>query len=266
MMTMNRTFKEAVKARMAETGEPYTLARKFILEHGSRRNRGTLVGVNEVGKRIYWNPQETPHLLVGGQPGSGKTFFLKYLIEQKKKSDSLVAFIDLKGRQTPLIEGVWRSACDASSARTVILEAWHLMESRYELMRSMVVNNYKHLPDAPAIFLIIDEFNSSLIEDELNQESIEASTEEMLREVLMLGRAAGVYLVVATQDPKVIPDSLNVHMDARLALGNMNSRLYDLITFLEPTEVPLMTEKRFGEATLRLGDLVEKVIIPDAIL
>lgn len=265
-MTIKRTFKEAVKARMMETREPYMLARKFVIEHGGGKHPGIFIGVNETGKRIYWNPQETPHLLVGGQPGSGKTFFLKYLIDQKKKSDALIAFIDLKKRQTPLIEDIWRSAQDISSAKTIILEAWEIMETRYQLMQTMVVNNYKHLPDAPAIFVVIDEFNSNLIEENLNQDSKDISIEKALQKVLMLGRAAGVHIVIAIQDTKVVPDSLNVHIDARLALGNMNSKLYDLITYLEPTEVPLVTEKRFREGTLRVGTLIEKIIIPDIVL
>lgn len=261
-MTISKTFKKAVKIHMKETGEPYSVARKFVLENGSHRNLGIPIGKDEANDKVYWNPQVCSHLLIGGKPVSGKTYFLNHLIkEMQGGGNNLIAFIDLKGMEYNSVNNLWRSVNDIDSGKKTILEAEAVMEERYKDMQVTGILNYRQLPNAPTIFVIIDEFNSFFPNKDLDPEDV--AILKPLLNILMLGRAAGIHLIITIQESSAIFSEIDLHIDARLALGVMSDNLYEIITYLEPTEVPLVTEKRFGEGTLRLHNWVGRLVISE---
>ena len=52
-----------------------------------------------VKKKIYWKPQEAPHVIVIGSTGAGKTYFSKILLGKivKYAPDSQLFICDFKG-------------------------------------------------------------------------------------------------------------------------------------------------------------------------
>lgn len=135
------------------------------------------------------------------------------------------------------------------------------MQSRYKIMQEMGVNNYRQLSDAPEIFLMIDEIESILGNAD---DKTKAKITLPLSSILMLGRAAGVRIIVTLQKPEVLPESLRAHFDARLALGQMSEAYYESITELDSdyhenswmtdTLFPLESSDTFGTGVLRLGN------------
>jgi Flp pilus assembly CpaE family ATPase len=253
-------------------GDAYTkLARMCLPEipdTPKRRGYGLLVGFDDSRGNVHWIPDEHSHLLVGGKPDSGKTYFLQGLFKQITDTDSLIVAVSLNQEALSADISIWREASNPKSALSVIKEIEELMQSRYTLMQKSGIKNYKQLRDTPAVFLVIDEIDAFIDEGDITKVKIVP----LLKSISMLGRAAGIHMVITTRRPEVIPENLRVHLDACLALGQMDEAYYEALTDLNSeyhlsswstdSPFPLASAKPFGEGVLRLGNNTTKVTIP----
>lgn len=146
------------------------------------------------------------YMLVGGNPGTGKSNFLNqviYSLAQNYDSDQVrFILVDLKlGVEFYAFEGLpqtWLTAYDPDGPELydTIKILQREIRKRMEIMRQVGVrkmSEYRALGrKMPYLFMVIDEYAEIKNNDKI---------ESMLKSLLQIGRAAGLRAILATQRP-----------------------------------------------------------------
>ena len=172
-------------------------------------------------------------ILVGGVRGYGKTTFLfsalTALLHQHGPHELQVALVDPKGFDFSLFDGVphlWAErATDAEGAARLLADLVAEMEDRGEQfarlgVRSLeafnlkVAGNEASPEPLPLLLVVVDEVTDLMLE--AGREA--AVLQRSLVRLVSKGRAAGIVLLVATQNPKS-------EVFSTLARGNFKTRI-----------------------------------------
>lgn len=194
-----------------------------------------------IGKDIVGNPvvadiTKMPHLLIAGSTGTGKSVGLNSLLVSLmyKYSPQELRFIivDPKQVEFTIFDGIPHMffdeiLCDAP--KTVAMLNWAVkeMEDRYTKLKNAVVRNIDEYNDQidprkerkmPRIVIIIDEFADLMSVEKKN-------IEEKIARIAQKARAAGMYLILATQRPdvKIIEGSIKTNFTSRMAFKMSNA-------------------------------------------
>ena len=182
-----------------------------------------MVGINRIEK-FEINFTQSPHLLVGGESGGGKTFFVVQMVVTIKKNhpETLIKILDLKpnGPDFVKFKDIDRIevSIDKKTAPSMVQDAITQIESRLQFLSSGGFKDLEAYHESPAFkkksqierkadkcgaryFLIIDEFAEIISHGgELSGDAVR-SVREGLSKVARQGRAAGVHLILVTQRP-----------------------------------------------------------------
>jgi S-DNA-T family DNA segregation ATPase FtsK/SpoIIIE len=179
--------------------------------------------------QLEFSSPDSPHLLVAGTTGSGKSVALETILRGLcRYPDQLVRLrlVDPKG--TELLDFVDDShtdgdiGMDAADTLTILEAAVAEMESRYRLMRPQRARSLADYnasvpePDRlPWIVIVLDEY-ADLTSDAEDKSRIEAQ----LRRLTQKARAAGIHVIAATQRPSadVVSTTIRSNFPAQLAL------------------------------------------------
>jgi len=186
----------------------------------------------------------TPHLLVGGTTGSGKSVLLRAVIASlvHYHGPSAIRFILIDPKRVTFNVPSFHSAVaahldgpigyDADDAIPIIERLVEVMEERYELFAASQVSDIREYNDTVDLsarlerkVVVIDEFQDLTAE--------KANAKPFFDGVKRLGakaRAAGVHLILATQRPDrdVVPPLLKTNLGGKIALRvatQTNSRI-----------------------------------------
>lgn len=210
---------------------------------------------------------QTPHLLVAGTTGSGKSVFinsiLSQLIETYSKSELELSLIDPKKVELSIykdVDHVKELATDLQSATTVLQNALNEVEKRYKLMEQKNVrniNSYNNKSEykLPYKLVVIDELADILLQDKKNKrKSIDNTTmtlEDYIVKIAQIGRACGVHLIVATQRPSsdVITGLIKANIPSRVAFS-VSSKI----------DSRIILDSKGAEKLTGKGDLIFKMI------
>ncbi len=193
---------------------------------------GCPLGIDQLGNlvEINFSSSNSPHLLIGGTTGSGKSEALNtilYGLTNYYSGEKLrLLLIDPKGTELegfekfPHLEG--QIGMDDDDAREMLDRAVKQMQWRYERLkaektRSIAEYNSKVAPDQqiPWWLIVLDEY-ADLTSDPDAKKEIEGS----LKRLAQKARAAGIHVIIATQKPsaEVISTNLRSNLPAQLAL------------------------------------------------
>lgn len=181
-----------------------------------------LIGETDEGKPLWMDMAKNPHLLVAGATGSGKSVALHNLIENAcRRDDVRLTLIDTKlvefgvYRNSPVSHRMRYLAQDYSSALIVLERLELMMNKTYAYMAK---HGIQSIEDAPDIFekqlVIIDEAADLMLYDKKVK-----AFETLVISLAQKARAAGIYLVLATQRPSVdvLTGLIKSNFPARLA-------------------------------------------------
>ncbi|MEH7073819.1 FtsK/SpoIIIE domain-containing protein [Neobacillus drentensis] len=188
---------------------------------------------------IDFSDPSTPHLLTGGTTGSGKSVTLNSIILSTMciyDTDKLqFIFIDPKQVEFTVYKHLPHTksvVTDINEAIFVLEQLVNEMENRYSMFAEEFVTNLDEFVDVskrtmPRIVVVFDEFA-----DFMSQEKEIASRVE--NSILRLGqkaRAAGIHLIICTQNPKsdIINTNIRNNLGARLALKATDSTASTII-------------------------------------
>ena len=212
-----------------------------------------LVGEATDGTCQMIDLDETPHLLVAGCTGSGKSVllnnFVKCIIEQNKKGDYYKPLIiDPKKVGFSKYDGVkyTQVATDVYEAIDMLKWAVITMEKRYA---EMVSNNLDKW-NGYRIIIVIDEF-ADLIMD------AKKSIEPLIVKIAQKGRACGIHLIIATQRPtvNVVTGTIKANIVDRIALRVASAR--DSLVVLEQKGAEKLKGK--GDCLVKVGGEIKRV-------
>jgi S-DNA-T family DNA segregation ATPase FtsK/SpoIIIE len=190
------------------------------------------VGENHVGEivTINFSSANSPHLLVAGTTGSGKSEALNAILfgltNFYSPSDLKFLLIDPKGTELTPFEGtqylLGKIGFDEVDAIHLLEMAVSEMEERYSAFRAAGVRNlveFNKLQSGderkPWWLIVLDEY-ADLTSDPQAKKDVE----QHLKRLAAKARAAGIHIIIATQKPsaEVISTTLRSNLPAQLAL------------------------------------------------
>lgn len=195
-----------------------------------------VVGRDQFGKMIVYDMVEanTPHLLIAGETGSGKSSMVRVVLStliQYMSPNQLHLYLgDLKNSEFHFLRRVKhvKEVCMEELEMEIMLQkVWNEIRDRRKLMEEYEVdhiNEYNKLNPGnqkPYILLAIDEVA-------MLQEEKECMT--TVEKISAVGRALGVFLMLSMQRPdaKVLDGKLKLNMTVRMGFkcdGVINSNI-----------------------------------------
>lgn len=191
------------------------------------------LGVDRFGESVSldFSSADSPHLLIGGTTGSGKSealnTILEGLIRYYPPERLQLLLIDPKGTELqhledqPHLSGRSIGWLD-EDAIELLKEAVDEMQRRYELLkgaRTRSISEFNaqaaEVDQLPWWVLVFDEYADLTSEPEPKRE-----IEKLLKRLAQKARAAGIHVIIATQKPsgEVISTNLRSNLPAQLAL------------------------------------------------
>ena len=206
-----------------------TVTIKDLLSHNNFKNTTHKIPIC-IGKDISGNIEvidlsKTPHLLVAGTTGSGKSVFINTLLASilykfspeelrliliDPKMLELSVYNDIAHLLTPVV---------TEPKKAIIALKWVCkeMERRYSLMneegtRSLDGYNQKAIEKLPYIIVFIDEMADLMM-------TAGKEVEHYVQRLAQMARACGIHLVMATQRPSVdiITGSIKANFPSRIS-------------------------------------------------
>lgn len=180
---------------------------------------------------VWWEYDKLPHMLIAGGTGSGKSYFILTLIEALLKTDAQLYILDPKNADLADLSTVMPNVYFRKEEMLNCIDAFYYgMIARSEEMKRhpnyKTGGNYADL-GLPANFLIFDEYVAMM--DMLGRDS--ASVITKLKQIVMLGRQAGFFLILACQRPdaKYFSEGIRDNFNFRVALGRMSELGYGMM-------------------------------------
>ncbi len=196
------------------------------------------LGKDITGESIFMEINKTPHMLVAGATGSGKSvsinsFILSILLKSTPEEVKMIMIDPKKVELAPYngIPHLLTPVVTEPKRAAVILKKMVLeMESRYELFSKTNTRNIEgfntklkkenpdHFKALPYIVIIIDELADLMM---VASNEVETS----IARLAQMARAAGIHLVIATQRPStdVITGLIKSNIPTRLSFSVSSS-------------------------------------------
>lgn len=210
----------------------YTLLYDMIANRISIEEVKAEHGGLKLMKNLIWEYDALPHALIAGGTGGGKTYFLLTIIETLLQTNAVLFILDPKNADLAdlgtVMKNVYHTKEDMINCVNSFYEG---MVSRSEEMKQhpnyKTGENYAYLGLAPH-FLIFDEY-VAFFEMLGAKESMNLLSQ--LKKIVMLGRQAGYFLIVACQRPdaKYFTDGIRDNFNFRVGLGRMSELGYGML-------------------------------------
>ena len=183
-------------------------------------------------KNLVWEYDTLPHALIAGGTGGGKTYFLLTLIEALLHTNAVLYILDPKNSDLADLETVMGNVYHTKEEMIDCVNAFYegMVQRSEEMKRHpnyKTGENYAYL-GLPPCFLIFDEY-VAFFEMLGTKESV--SLLSQLKKIVMLGRQAGYFLIVACQRPdaKYFSDGIRDNFNFRVGLGRISELGYGML-------------------------------------
>lgn len=182
---------------------------------------------------VVWHFRKTPHALIVGGTGSGKSYFMFYLIKEIMRKGYGLRIVDPKISDLTKLKHVSVNNLVVFEKEDVINlldDVTFEMDNRYKRMLETSDNfgeDYVAYGMQP-FFLVFDELLAFIATCE-SKEKKEVMAK--LTNIIVKGRQAGVFVILATQRPDtdVIDGKIRDQLALRVALGKMSGEGYKMI-------------------------------------
>ena len=176
-------------------------------------NKSTVV----LGQGVLLDLAKAPHVLIAGTTGSGKSVMMNNIIcsllARNTPWTAQLLLIDPKKVEFTFYAGhpmLWREVVtDDEEALKAFEQAINEMEKRFSVMS----RDRLRIWEGPQLYIMVDELADLML-------TAGKRAERLITRLAQKGRAAGIHLVLATQQPtvKVIPGIIKANCPTRIAL------------------------------------------------
>lgn len=180
------------------------------------------------------------NLLLGGETGAGKSTCIQMLVAAAALDPNVKLYLfDAKLVELSLWKGCAEKFVEDSTATAneVLAQLIREMKRRYRFMQANTLRKLAPSPDFPLMVVVVDELaeytDDGEKEDPDNKQSptLGSIFSDRLTRIASLGRAAGIVLISATQEPRydVVPPKLRNKFVFRWALRCQRPSQLDII-------------------------------------
>ena len=181
---------------------------------------------------VWWEYDTLPHLLIAGGTGGGKSYFILSIIESLLRIKSEIYVCDPKNSDLADLQDVMPNVCYLKEdIIDTVNNFYHEMFERSAEMKTMenymTGKNYAYLGLEPK-FLVFDEYVAFM--DMLSPRERDEVLNK-IKGILMLGRQAGFFLILACQRPdsRYLAEGARDQFNFRVALGKMSDMGYSMM-------------------------------------
>ena len=214
----------------------------------------------KLDKKKVWNYDYLPHGLIAGTTGTGKTYFLNYLICNLLYQKCCITFIDPKMADVRAIGNIVNPSKTGSTEDEIyklVRDFKNSMEERQQIIAQAKRTNitYKDC-GLNAEFLIFDElaaFKSGGVEK--NSKDKIKQVEADLRKIILMGRSTGNFVILVAQQPNadVIETGIRDQLGLKVAFGNSKEELRRML-FGTDIKLHILDTRIRGVGYLSLGN------------
>ena len=214
----------------------------------------------KLDKKKVWNYDFLPHGLIAGTTGTGKTYFLNYLICNLLYQKCCITFIDPKMADVRAIGNIVnpsKTGCTEDEIYKLVRDFKNSMEERQQIIAQAKRTNitYKDC-GLNAEFLIFDElaaFKSGGVEK--NSKDKIKQVEADLRKIILMGRSTGNFVILVAQQPNadVIETGIRDQLGLKVAFGNTKEELRRML-FGTDIKLHILDTRIKGVGYLSLGN------------
>ena len=210
-----------------------------LLSEKSNNKLMVALGKDILSRPMFCEINKTPHLLVAGATGSGKSVcincILASILMNAKPDEVKLLLVDPKKVELSIFNGVPHLLApvvtDPKKASVALAKIVKEMEDRYDLFEEkkvknissyneMIENKNKSLPDSeklkkmPYIVVIVDELADLML-------VASKEVEDSIMRITQMARAAGIHLIIATQRPStdVITGVIKANIPSRISFA-----------------------------------------------
>ena len=223
---------ELVDKILLESWIEYTLLYDMIGRRISIENVRVEKGKMSLMETIWWAFDELPHMLIAGGTGGGKSYFILTIILALLRTRAIIYILDPKNADLAdlgdVMPNVYYRKDDMIECLTNFYEEMMAFNEGAKKMPGYKTGeNYAYMGLAPH-FLVFDEYVAFM-------EMLSAKEREdvlaKLKQIVMLGRQAGFFLILACQRPdaKYLGDGIRDQFNFRVALGRMSELGYSMM-------------------------------------
>lgn len=223
---------ELTEKELKDSYVEYTLLYDMIANRISIDEVQAKSGKLRLMKNIWWEYDKLPHMLIAGGTGGGKTYFILTLIEALLRTNAKLYILDPKNADLADLGSVMKEVYfQKEDILSCIDRFYEEMVKRSLAMKEMenykTGENYSYL-GLPAHFLIFDEYVAFM---EMLGTKENTAVLNKLKQIVMLGRQAGFFLILACQRPdaKYLGDGIRDQFHFRVALGRMSEMGYGMM-------------------------------------
>lgn len=186
-------------------------------------------GTIQLDEEKVWKPYRSPHILIAGTTGAGKSYTIFVLLLQMARQGWEIYIADPKQNDLASLrfsipDGESHIASTPPRIAKMVREVVELMNERnntyFNSSDSAMGKDYRHYKLRP-IILVFDEVASFQEMDK----KIGAEVMSYLKQIIMMGRQVGVFLLIATQRPdhNAFDTAIRDQFGLRIALGKMSN-------------------------------------------
>ena len=176
-----------------------------------------------------WDYNSIPHGLVAGATGSGKTYFLNYIICCLLHNQADITFIDPKSADVKAIGQVVnkdKTACEEKEILKLVEDFSKEMTARQEIIGNSGKVNATYLDfNMKPMFLIFDEL--AAFKAGVEDKKTATAVENQLKKIILMGRSTGNFVILVAQQPNanVVETGIRDQLGLKVALGNIKNEL-----------------------------------------
>ena len=176
-----------------------------------------------------WDYNTIPHGLIAGATGSGKTYFLNYIICSLLYNQADITFVDPKNADIKAIGQVVnkdKTAYKEEEILKLVEDFSNEMTARQEIIGNSGKVNATYLDfDMKPMFLIFDEL--AAFKAGVKEKKTATDVENQLKKIILMGRSTGNFVILVAQQPNanVIETGIRDQLGLKVALGNIKNEL-----------------------------------------
>lgn len=180
-----------------------------------------------------WNYDTNPHALIAGTTGTGKTYFVNYLITNLVYHKADLFFVDPKKADIKAIGNVVNpknTACTELEILELVKKFYvEISERQKRLEAKEEVNiTYRDLEEEKPMFLVFDELAAFKATAD---KKVFTEIENYLKNIILVGRSAGGFVILIAQQPnaEIINTGIRDQLGLKIAFGNVKTELKHML-------------------------------------